>query len=109
VTPDASAAREGSPAFQTLRVVAVLEGVSFALLLISSLLKRTTDTDLVPVLGPIHGALFVAVVLLVLSQLARLRWSPFFTLVMLTVGSPGVHFALQAWVRSLSEPGTRSA
>lgn len=79
--------------------MAALEGVSFAVLLIGSVLKRTTETDLVPVLGPIHGALFVAVVLLVLSQLPRLRWSPRFTLFMLTVGSPGVHFALQASVK----------
>jgi integral membrane protein len=89
-----------SAAFRALRVVAALEGVSFALLLVSSVLKRTTETDLVPVLGPIHGALFVAVVLLMLSQLPRLRWSPAFTLVMLTVGSPGVHFALQASVKA---------
>ena len=67
------------------------------LLLVCSVLKRTTDLDLVPVLGPVHGTLFVALVLLVLAQLARpragARSSP---LVMLTVGSPGAHFAVRA-------------
>ena len=79
-----------------LRVVALLETVSFAVLLVGSVLKRTTDLDLVPVLGPLHGGLFVALVLLVLANLGRLRWSWWFTLVMLTIGSPGAHFAVAA-------------
>lgn len=81
---------------RALRVVALLESLSFAVLLIGSLLKRTTGPDLVPVLGPIHGALYLGLVLLVLANLERLRWSWKFTLVMLTVGSPGAHFAVQA-------------
>ena len=79
-----------------LRVVALLESLSFAVLLVGSVLKRTTGPDLVPALGPVHGALFVALVLLVLACLDRLRWAPWFTLVMLTVGSPGAHFAVRA-------------
>ena len=82
--------------FRALRLVALLETISFAVLLVGSVLKRTTDTDLVPVLGPIHGALFVGLVVLVLDNLRRLRWAPWFTLVMLTVGSPGAHFAVAA-------------
>ena len=82
--------------FRALRVVALLESLSFLVLLVGSVLKRTTDTDLVPVLGPVHGALFVALVVLVLDNLRRLRWAPWFTLVMLTVGSPGAHFAVAA-------------
>ena len=81
---------------RALRVVALLETVSFAVLLVCSVLKRTTDLDLVPVMGPLHGALFVGLVLLVLANLERLRWSWWFTLVMLTIGSPGAHFAVQA-------------
>ena len=79
-----------------LRVVALLESLSFAVLLVGSVLKRTTGPDLVPLLGPVHGALYVALVLLVLACLPRLRWAPWFTLVMLTVGSPGAHFAVRA-------------
>ena len=79
-----------------LRVVALLESLSFAVLLVGSVLKRTTDLDLVPVLGPLHGALYLALVVLVLASLERLRWSWEFTLVMLTVGSPGAHFAVRA-------------
>ena len=80
---------------RALRVVALVEGVSFVLLLVCSVLKRTTEVDLVPVLGPVHGTLFVALVLLVLAQLRTLLWGPVFTLVMLTVGSPGAHFAVR--------------
>ena len=82
-----------SGSYRALRLVALLESVSFAVLLVGSVLKRTTDTDLVPVLGPVHGALFVALVVLVLGNLRRLRWASWFTLVMLPVGSPGAHFA----------------
>ena len=81
---------------RALRVVALLESLSFAALLVCSVLKRTTDLDLVPVLGPLHGALFVGLVVLVLANLERLRWSWWFTLVMLTIGSPGAHFAVRA-------------
>ena len=81
---------------RALRLVALLEGLSFAVLLVGSVLKRTTDTDLVPVLGPLHGGLYVALVVLVLDNLKRLRWAPWFTLVMLTIGSPGAHFAVRA-------------
>ena len=90
-----SATRERS-ALGALRVVALLESLSFAVLLVGSLLKRTTGPDLVPVLGAVHGALYVGLVLLVLVCLPRLRWAPWFTLVMLTVGSPGAHFAVRA-------------
>lgn len=82
--------------YRLLRVVALLETVSFAVLLVGSVLRRTTDLDPVPVLGPVHGALFVALVVLVLDNLRRLRWAPWFTLVMLTIGSPGAHFAVAA-------------
>ena len=81
---------------RALRVVALLESLSFVVLLVGSVLKRTTGPDLVPVLGPVHGALFVALVVLVLACLPRLRWAPWFTLVMLTIGSPGAHFAVRA-------------
>jgi integral membrane protein len=82
-----------------LRVLAVVEGLSFVVLLVCSVLKRTTTHNLVPIAGPVHGFLYLMVVLLVLENLRSLRWSWWFTAVMLTVGSPGIHFALQAQVR----------
>lgn len=85
-----------APEVRALRVVALVETLSFAVLLVGSVLRRTTGPDLVPVLGPVHGLLFVALVLLVLVCLPRLRWSWWFTLVMLTIGSPGAHWAVRA-------------
>ena len=82
--------------YRALQAVALLESLSFAVLLVGSVLKRTTELDLVPVLGPVHGALYVLLVVLVLDNIRRLRWSWWFTLVMLTVGSPGAHFAVAA-------------
>ena len=84
--------------FRVLRLVALLESISFAVLLIGSVLKRTTGPDLVPLLGPLHGALFVALIVLVLACWQELRWSAWFALVMLTVSSPGAHFAVRATV-----------
>lgn len=81
---------------RALRVVALLESLSFAVLLVGSVLKRTTGPDLVPVLGALHGGLFLLLVVLVLATLERLRWAWWFTLVMLTIGSPGAHFAVRA-------------
>jgi integral membrane protein len=86
----------GSVPVRALRVVALLESLSFAVLLVGSVLKRTTGPDLVPVLGALHGGLFLALVVLVLACLEQLRWSWWFTLLMLTVGSPGAHFAVRA-------------
>lgn len=82
-------------AVRALRVVALAEGCSFVVLLVMSVLKRTTGPDLVPVFGALHGILFTLLVVLVLATLRQLRWSLRFTLVMLTIGSPGVHFAMR--------------
>ena len=81
---------------KALRAVALLESLSFAVLLVCSVLKRTTDTDLVPVMGPVHGLLFVGLVVLVLEARDRIGWSWPFTALMLTIGSPGAHFAVHA-------------
>ncbi len=81
---------------KVLRGVALVESLSFAVLLVCSVLKRTTDLDLVPVMGPVHGALYLALVVLVLGERRAMGWSWWFTAVMLTVGSPGAHFAVAA-------------
>ncbi|MFF4339718.1 DUF3817 domain-containing protein [Kitasatospora sp. NPDC001540] len=63
-------------AVHRLRLVSGPEGLSFILLLICAVLKRTTSFNAVPVLGPIHGVLFILyVVFLVQAHQAR-RWEP---------------------------------
>lgn len=58
-----------------LRLVSAPEAVSFLLLLVCSVLKRTTDFNAVPVMGAIHGILFVLYVLLWLDAWNRTKWS----------------------------------
>jgi integral membrane protein len=83
-------------ALRALRVVALVETTSFAILLVCSVLKRTTSFNAVPVMGPIHGVLFLTLVGLVLDQRERLGWSGRKTALALTIGSPFAHFIVRA-------------
>ena len=69
---------------KTFRIVAVTEATSFLLLLVASILKRTADADvLVTVLGPIHGALFIAYVFMAIYLRPDMGWSNRTTLLIL--------------------------
>jgi len=60
---------------KVLKVVAVLEAVSFLLLLVATIVKRTGGTEVgVEVLGPAHGGLFVVYCVLVLKVAVDERW-----------------------------------
>ncbi|MGW5235559.1 DUF3817 domain-containing protein [Streptomyces nodosus] len=61
-------------ALRRLRLVSAPEAVSFLLLLVCSVLKRTTDFDAVPVMGTIHGILFILYVILWTDAWNRARW-----------------------------------
>jgi integral membrane protein len=57
------------------RAVSMAEGCSFLILLIfGSLLSRISDIDLVMPLGALHGALFVALVVITLGVRGTLNW-----------------------------------
>ncbi|WP_155060631.1 DUF3817 domain-containing protein [Streptomyces blattellae] len=58
-----------------LRLVSVPEAVSFLLLLVCSVLRRTTDFDAVPVMGMIHGVLFILYVIFWADAWNRTKWS----------------------------------
>lgn len=62
-------------AVRRLRLVSAPEAVSFLLLLLCSVLKRTTDFDAVPVMGMVHGVLFVLYVVLWADAWNKTRWS----------------------------------
>ena len=60
---------------KTFRIVALAEATSFLLLLVASVLKRTADAELVvTILGPIHGILFIAYVLIALGVRPDQGW-----------------------------------
>ena len=58
-----------------MRYVALAEATSFILLLIASVIKRTGGSELgVQILGPIHGGLFIAYVVIALNIRSQLGW-----------------------------------
>ncbi|WP_431947793.1 DUF3817 domain-containing protein [Actinacidiphila sp. bgisy167] len=61
-------------ALNRLRLVSAPEAVSFLILLVCSVLKRTTDFNAVRVMGAIHGILFVLYVLFWLDAWNRAKW-----------------------------------
>lgn len=61
-------------ALRRLRLVSAPEAVSFLLLIICSVLKRTTDFNAVPVMGMVHGVLFILYVLFWLDAWNRTKW-----------------------------------
>lgn len=61
---------------RTFRIVAVVEAVSFLLLLAASVAKRAFDLPgFVPVLGPIHGLIFLAYFVCAVFLREELGWS----------------------------------
>ncbi|HET6861080.1 MAG TPA: DUF3817 domain-containing protein [Streptomyces sp.] len=62
-------------ALRRLRLVSAPEAVSFLLLLLCSVLKRTTEFNAVPVMGAVHGLLFVLYVLFWADAWRRAKWS----------------------------------
>ncbi|WP_030023413.1 DUF3817 domain-containing protein [Streptomyces monomycini] len=61
-------------ALRRLRLVSAPEAVSFLLLLVCSVLKRTTSFDGVMVMGMVHGVLFILYVVFWLDAWNRAKW-----------------------------------
>jgi integral membrane protein len=70
------------------RLVAMIEAVSYLLLLSASILHRGFDgPDLVKVMGPIHGMLFLAYVMLTLLVREEQGWSVGQTLIVIVASA----------------------
>ena len=61
-------------ALRRLRLVSTPEAVSFLLLLVCSVLKRTTDFNAVPVMGAVHGMLVVLYLVFWADAWNRAKW-----------------------------------
>ncbi|OKI09290.1 hypothetical protein A6A06_00780 [Streptomyces sp. CB02923] len=61
-------------ALRRLRLVSAPEAVSFLLLLVCSVLKRTTSFDGVMAMGMVHGILFILYVVFWLDAWNRTKW-----------------------------------
>ncbi|MDQ6731063.1 MAG: DUF3817 domain-containing protein [Actinomycetota bacterium] len=85
---------------RTLRYVALIEATSFLALLLMTYVKYHDKFPAgVEILGPIHGALFLAYVLITLSVRPRAGWSSRATLGVL-VGAviPFGGYAVERWI-----------
>jgi integral membrane protein len=61
---------------KAMRYIALTEATSFIALLIASYVKRTGGGELgVQILGPIHGGLFIAYVVIALNIRSQMGWS----------------------------------
>jgi integral membrane protein len=59
-----------------MRHIALVEATSFIALLVASYVKRTGGSELgVHILGPIHGGLFIAYVVIALNLRSQLGWT----------------------------------
>lgn len=65
------------------RAVALLEAATYVLLVVAAVARRASDLDLVPVVGPVHGIVFLVYVALALRVAGPLRWVPAQTLVVI--------------------------
>ena len=70
------------------RSVALVEAVSYLLLLCAVFVKRVIEgPDIVPVLGPIHGIAFLAYLLVTLLVREEQGWTPWQTVVVLAASA----------------------
>lgn len=61
---------------KNFRTIALIEATTFLLLLVGSVLKRTSDLGvLVTILGPIHGMFFIAYVVFALNLRSEEGWT----------------------------------
>lgn len=63
-------------ALHRLRIVSLVEAISFVVLLTCSVLKRTTDFNAVPVMGAVHGVLVVVFLVLWADAWNKVKWTP---------------------------------
>ena len=69
---------------RNFKLVALIEATTFLLLLVASYVKRANDQPLgVEILGPIHGFLFIAYVVMALTVRENAGWSGRQTLLIL--------------------------
>lgn len=85
---------------RNFRYVALIEATSFLLLLLASYVKHFHDQAIgVQVLGPIHGLLFIAYVVMALSIREQLGWSGKTTLlILLGAVVPFGGYAVDRWL-----------
>ncbi|SKC58279.1 DUF3817 domain-containing protein [Krasilnikoviella flava] len=114
-TPPSPARPPLSAMGRAFAVVAVIEALTWAGLLVGMFLKYVTETTEAGVwlFGRLHGAAFVAYVVIALVVAVKLRWGWFRTLVALAAAVPPLTTLLADWwlrrTGHLSDPASRPA
>ncbi|MEJ7750768.1 MAG: DUF3817 domain-containing protein [Thermoleophilaceae bacterium] len=92
---------------RTLRYVALVEATSFLALLVATYVKHDGGSEVgVQILGPVHGILFIAYVLIALLVARAARWSvPTTLLVLLGAVVPFGGFVVDRWLAKNTQPG----
>jgi integral membrane protein len=95
---------------RNFKYVALIEATTFLLLLIASYIKRADDQALgVEILGPIHGLLFIAYVVLALGVREYAGWNGKQTaLILLGAVLPFGGYVVDAWINSNNEAELRA-
>lgn len=85
-----------------LRVVSLLEGISFLILLTFSVIKRTADNETgVQIMGPVHAVFFILYVILALDVRNKLKWDVLTTAKVLVASAiPFAPFFVERWLRT---------
>ena len=91
---------------RVLRYVALIEATSFLALLVATYFKYANDAPAgVQILGPVHGILFLAYVVIALNVRAPARWSNRRTLaVLLGAVLPLGGFVVDRWLSKNIRP-----
>ncbi len=96
-------------------IVALLEGLTWAGLLIGMFLKYTTKTTElgVTIFGPLHGVVFISYVVVTVMAAVRLRW-PLWAALLAALAAipPLVTIPMEIWFKRrglLLEPAARKA
>jgi integral membrane protein len=89
-----------SPAVRLFRIVAILEATSFLMLLVATYVKYGHEEPVgVQILGPLHGALFLAYVGLALHLSARAEWGVRTTVLLLAAAVvPAGGYVADRWI-----------
>jgi len=90
---------------RSLRYVALVEATSFLVLLAATYIKYANDSPAgVQIMGPVHGIIFVAYVLIALNVRRPARWSNRTTLgVMLGAVVPFGGFVVDRWLAKTTQ------
>ncbi|MES3022992.1 MAG: DUF3817 domain-containing protein [Pseudomonadota bacterium] len=94
-------------------IVALLEGLTWAGLLVGMFLKYTTKTTEmgVAIFGPLHGIVFISYVIVTVLAAVRLRWPLWATFVAVVAAVPPlVTIPMEIWFKRrglLSDPEAR--